>query len=1144
MKTVLRSVLITAITLCSSLATAAWEPTFVDNFDGNTLDERSWAYGRENLIRRTHYYDKDAVNVTNGILRLNVLNRAESDRAYTTGAITTQGLFKQRYGYFEMRAKIPRGNGFWPSFWLFPESGRWNSEVDIAELRGHLTSTVHNAFHYDNRLQIQHDEDTDVSIDLSTSFNNYAVRWTPNILEYSLNGQVLHTITDPAVLAEATDEMYVILNLAMSSQYNTGFNPPPTVDTNLAQAFEVDYVRVYRETNTGTFATIPAANQAVANVSPGTAYDNTAASIDHLNSTPDIMRTPGGVGGTVAVTPHKDNYSARMFVFLSRIQSFNTDNGRYEKTAPVETLSFNINAANFGDTQFINYAFTTPISDPSAYVVDVQLRDQSNGNKKDIRAFRVVQYVDSSQPNTTFGAQGFFRPGSANYTGSGVNATLQLQLQEALLLPFMNVHYELVDTNTDEVLATFDETLDHENAGLQTLTPQLTGALDTSRSIGLTVEVSDAADNFNIARYATGVSGTQPPNPAWNPFADSTDPSTRPPIPTPTSGPIPTLDWEPSFVDNFNGDSVLLNAWRPGAGHIPRRMNYYDKDALRVENGILNIDLLNRAESDRGYTTGIITTQGIFKQRYGYFEIRARMPNGQSFWPAFWLFPETGVWTSEIDIAEFRGHLPYAVHNAFHYGNRLRNENSGDPQTAINLSETFNNYAVYWTPDRIDYLINGEIAHSVTDPNTLANAQDEMYVLVDMALASKQNANWIPTITRESNIDQSFEVDYVRVYRQSPNGRYRGIPAADASVPNLIPAAYDDMALSVDRIQASGELDILRQSSSISGSFEVTAHSSNNAARISVFLTQLSNFNSQDGRYAKSPALAAQNIFVNLTNVGDTQVINYNFDNVQPSVPGVYSVDVLVRDTQTGNRFLFDGHRIVQFVNPNQPNTGVFLDAFLRNLTTGYSNGQVTASIDMQLQQSMLVPFYRVAYSVTDSNGDTVAQGQQNYEHQQVGLVSIPLSFAANLGATASHNLNVSVTDSAGNSVGQLTAAIGDGVVAPPPVNPPPPTKPPLPVTPGQNILDGVIVRGTTADINLRLDILDGDTLFYNLKLFDGARLLQKVTGNAGNIFVAGNVTLPVTVSAVAAQEATRAVVFIHRNTWDEQILFGKTPTN
>ena len=44
---------------------------------------------------------------------------------YISGMLTTQNSFAQKYGYFEIRSKIPVGVAVWPAFWMLADDGGW-----------------------------------------------------------------------------------------------------------------------------------------------------------------------------------------------------------------------------------------------------------------------------------------------------------------------------------------------------------------------------------------------------------------------------------------------------------------------------------------------------------------------------------------------------------------------------------------------------------------------------------------------------------------------------------------------------------------------------------------------------------------------------------------------------------------------------------------------------------------------------------------------------------------------------------------------------------------------------------------------------------------------------------------------------------
>ena len=84
-------------------------------------------------------------------------------------------------------------------------------------------------------------------------------------------------------------------------------------------------------------------------------------------------------------------------------------------------------------------------------------------------------------------------------------------------------------------------------------------------------------------------------------------------------------------------------------------------DPFKVKDGVLSIvasrtpPALKPVLFNNEYISGILTTQGSFAQKYGYFEIRAKIPVGIGVWPAFWMLADDGGWPPEIDVLEGRG---------------------------------------------------------------------------------------------------------------------------------------------------------------------------------------------------------------------------------------------------------------------------------------------------------------------------------------------------------------------------------------------------------------------------------------------------------------------------------------------------------
>lgn len=134
----------------------------LDNFD--TLDPAAWfaydnsTYGAPSRVQR--YMARNVVvgvgssGSTRGT-SLKLLSKRETvaGNVFTAGMLDskTVGRYYPRFGRFEMRCKMPHGQGLWPAWWLTARLGGANTvEVDLMEyfhsqVPGKLTMTLHRA---------------------------------------------------------------------------------------------------------------------------------------------------------------------------------------------------------------------------------------------------------------------------------------------------------------------------------------------------------------------------------------------------------------------------------------------------------------------------------------------------------------------------------------------------------------------------------------------------------------------------------------------------------------------------------------------------------------------------------------------------------------------------------------------------------------------------------------------------------------------------------------------------------------------------------------------------------------------------------------------------------------------------------------
>ncbi len=249
-----------------------WQLTWSDEFNGtsgSSPDPGKWTFdqgGDGNGNHELQSYTIRPVNVQQKAGNL-VITAAKEDytgadripRSYTSARIKTHGLFSQAYGRFEARVQLPLGKGIWPAFWMlgndidtvgWPKCG----EIDIFENIGEARishSTLHGPG-YSGAKAISAKYALTFGKRVNTAFHLYALEWAPNDIKFFLDDRLVVERT-PADLPPGTKWVYdhpffVLLNLAVGGDWPG--NPNGT--TVFPQRMLVDYVRVYRRSDSGT----------------------------------------------------------------------------------------------------------------------------------------------------------------------------------------------------------------------------------------------------------------------------------------------------------------------------------------------------------------------------------------------------------------------------------------------------------------------------------------------------------------------------------------------------------------------------------------------------------------------------------------------------------------------------------------------------------------------------------------------------------------------------------------------------------------------------------------------------------------------------------------------------------------------------
>ncbi len=266
-----------------------WKLVWSDEFDGSEIDTSKWEWesncwgGGNNELQCYTDREKNSF-VEDGKLIIRAFKETYIGRAeppevnpnagsktlpYTSARLRTLNKGDWTYGRFEIRAKVPAGQGLWPAIWMLPSEWRYGAwaasgEIDIMEAVSMPPESpnkeIHGTIHYGAEWPANVNTGEKYvfeSSDPSKDFHTYAIEWADGEIRWYVDDVHFATQTADGWYSQAKNEegikydvegsapfdqpFHLLLNLAVGGNWPGA----PDASTVFPAQMEVDYVRVY-----------------------------------------------------------------------------------------------------------------------------------------------------------------------------------------------------------------------------------------------------------------------------------------------------------------------------------------------------------------------------------------------------------------------------------------------------------------------------------------------------------------------------------------------------------------------------------------------------------------------------------------------------------------------------------------------------------------------------------------------------------------------------------------------------------------------------------------------------------------------------------------------------------------------------------
>jgi hypothetical protein len=166
--------------------------------------------------------------------------------SWTSGVLTSVDSvgegFSQQYGYFEMKAKFPRGEDTWPAFWLLNTASKRDraaaGEIDVVEyvanphFANYIATTLHDWSNHTTPAASHY------RVPLPTvGFHTYGIMWTPATMTFYFDSAVTMRCPTPPIMKQP---YYLVVDLGIGSGW-------PTTNTPHTNDMQIEYVRAYSQ---------------------------------------------------------------------------------------------------------------------------------------------------------------------------------------------------------------------------------------------------------------------------------------------------------------------------------------------------------------------------------------------------------------------------------------------------------------------------------------------------------------------------------------------------------------------------------------------------------------------------------------------------------------------------------------------------------------------------------------------------------------------------------------------------------------------------------------------------------------------------------------------------------------------------------